>query len=292
MDRGRGRSEARGRSGEARGRGEQQRGRGRGEQAARGRGREAARGRAAARTSAVMLPTQIQATRRPASNEGGEGWSVVKSGEAEEDQMPAGFVPRGGALAAPSTVEERVDDPYDPAEPNDYVEIQRERELRRAQDRRERQRQLHLERIEKEQEKLAEERRELARKELAGEVQTGRGRGVSNLPAWIKASRAPKAPTKPPSTDNATPSRVLVIANLAADNQLEDVEAQIRAECEKHGPLEALASHDDPPTLFVKFAHPNDALKAFVNLEGRTFAGRKLSCAFKDQAAFDAGNLT
>ena len=53
--------------------------------------------------------------------------------------------------STPSHVEERVDDPYDPAAPNDYVEIQKRKELLRTVERRERQRQQHLERLEREQ---------------------------------------------------------------------------------------------------------------------------------------------
>lgn len=278
------------------------RGRGRGDTRGRGRAETASRGRGPGQRNGatVMMPAQLQARRGVTTNDGDEdGWTRVV------EEMPAGFVPRGGARAAPSTVEERVEDPYDPAEPNDYMEIQRERELRKAQDRRERQRQLYLEGIEREQQRLAEERREQARRELAGEapVPSGRGRGVSNLPAWVKARADPaKSPPKltpmpapepaPASQPNTTrPTRVLVLSNIVASG--DDNTDIVRAECEKHGPVEdffALApadtSQNEAVCFYVKFQSKSDASKAFVKFKGRFLDGRKISCEFFDEEEF------
>ena len=81
------------------------------------------------------------------------------------------------------------------------------RNLLRTVERRERQRQQHFERLEREQERLAEERRDLAKKALEGDAAAlasagrgmGRGRGgVSNLPAWMKAAATEAAAAEKP----------------------------------------------------------------------------------------------
>ncbi|KAJ8603310.1 hypothetical protein CTAYLR_009024 [Chrysophaeum taylorii] len=251
----------------------------------RGRGRQ--RGSSGEQRSVVAASNRaVESAKAPS----GGGWTTV------EAEMPAGFVPRGGASAAPSTVEEVVDDPYDPSVPNDYVAIQKEREVKRAQERRERQRQIHLERIEREQERLAEERRELARRDM--EPPVGRGRGVSNLPAWMKTRPPAAAPAPveerrdeaPPPKKARRPTCVLVLKNMVGPGALDpDLLKETRAECEKHGPVEACDLREIPDApdheavrIFVTFKHKNDALKAFVKFEGRFFAGRKVTCEFVD----------
>ena len=81
-----------------------------------------------------------------------------------------------------------MDDPYEPTVPNEYMEVQRDREMKRSYERREKQRQQHLERLEQEQERLACERQEAAKKSVAGDAPApSTERGVSNLPAWMKS---------------------------------------------------------------------------------------------------------
>ena len=41
------------------------------------------------------------------------------------------------------------------------------------------------------------------------------------------------------------------------------------------------------PRVYVKFAEKKAATKAFLDLEGRFFGGRKISAAFFDEGAFD-----
>lgn len=235
------------------------RGRGRGDQASRGRG------------AGMRVPPR-PATLSPA-----------------QPEMPAGFVPSGGASAAPSTVEDEVEDPYDPSEPNDYMAIQQEREQRKARERREKQRQLHLERIEKEQAKVAEERRDQAKELKKAEV--------SNLPAWVKQPRrqGAAAPVESKKPRLAQPTRVLVIKNVVAPGEADaDLANEMRLECEKHAPVEAcrvqeLSDVDDTDAVrvFVTFRNKNDARKAFVKFEGRFFGGRRLACEFADETQDD-----
>lgn len=233
------------------------RGRGRGDQASRGRG-------------ANMRVPPRPAALPPAPPE-----------------MPAGFVPSGGASAAPSTVEEEVEDPYDPFEPNDYMAIQQERDQRRARERREKQRQLHLERIEMEQAKVAEERRDQAKELKKAEV--------SNLPAWVKQPRrqGAAAPAESKTPRRAQPTRVLVIKNVVAPGEADaDLANEMRLECAKHAPVEACRVHelpdvDDAVRVFVTFRNKNDARKAFVKFEGRFYGGRRLACEFADDPQGD-----
>ena len=246
--------------------------------------------------------------------------ALAKTEDAIAELMPAGFAPRADA---PSTVEEQVDDPYDPSKPNDYVELQREHELKRAQERRERERQRHLERIEQEQERLAEERREAARREMNGlEPPTKKkfARGISNLPAWMKTYKKDEAavveepeptaevPPPPPPPEQPVeeekknekkpqqkPTPVLVLTNMTEPGTPADPDlaAETRQECEaKYGPVTACLVVDTPdPRLFVKFTKKNDAVKAFLDMRGRFFSGRQIACAFFDEFRFDENDL-
>lgn len=193
--------------------------------------------------------------------------------------LPANGTVRVAAAAPSSSIDEGVEDPYDPAEPNDYVAMHREREQRRAQDRRERQRQLQLERMEKEHE-------ERLRKREESTAPVAESSGLSHLPAWVKAESAPSQ-----SKDSSSPaapirSRVLLLKNMAGSLDA-DLEKETKAECEKVGPVESCAaemSEDGEVRIYVRFSKKSDALKAFVTFEGRFFAGRKISCAFVAEA--------
>uniref|UniRef100_A0A7S3K2M8 RRM domain-containing protein n=1 Tax=Aureoumbra lagunensis TaxID=44058 RepID=A0A7S3K2M8_9STRA len=206
------------------------------------------------------------------------------------------------APTEPSTEEDCVDDPYDPTEPNDYIQIQREKNAKRAQERREKERQQYLERLEEERTKMALERQKLAEKQLAGEaidIPTGRGRGISNMPAWLTTKKSdssspqknhltPKetAQTEQQQNDIKPPSNILLIKNLAPGPQLL---TETRSECEtKYGNLEDCvidheASASDAVVIALKFKNKNHAVKAFLDLRGRFFAGRQISAEFSQQ---------
>ncbi|KAH8049939.1 hypothetical protein JL721_11513 [Aureococcus anophagefferens] len=286
---------------------------------------------------------------------GGGGWTTTtttSSAAAEqhdEENLPVGFVLRGGAAGVPSTVEERVEDPYDPANPNDYVEIQKQKELAKAYERREKQRQVHLEKLEAEQARLAEERQRAAKRAMeSGDLgamsglglgsgnQMGRGRGVSNLPAWMKTRKAePPKPAPAPEPEAApfesafddgdvapapaaapsaqpnivptlasrplkTPTRVLLLKNMVAPDEMdaEFRKEETRSECGKYGAVEAddvfLAPHapeDEAVRVFLAFSEKKHAIRAFLDMEGRFFGGRRITAGFCPEDRFAARDL-
>ena len=81
-----------------------------------------------------------------------------------------------------------IEDPYDPMVPNDLLQYWQRKSYEKERINLEKERQLALDRQERIREQLQKERDELAR---SGDVQKlaqrsfGRGRGVSNLPAWL-----------------------------------------------------------------------------------------------------------
>ncbi|KAJ1458043.1 hypothetical protein M885DRAFT_513587 [Pelagophyceae sp. CCMP2097] len=338
---GRGRGEGRGgREGQGSARG--QMGSGRAGASARGRGAPmvpaaALLGKRAEAPAAVVAPT-------PAPEAG--GWSSAMDVEVPGSifvghgtdasarlaaLLPEGFVSHAGATTAPSVVEAPVEDPYDPTAPNDYAEVQKERDVKRSLERRERQRQTHLERLESDQERLASERQEALKAYDLAQVAGGRG-GVSNLPAWMKSEKqleresalgggdeparppapaapavapavaaapdAARAPTKRPVSKR--PTRVLLLKNMVAPGDVDaELTAETSAECSKYGAVDgcrvlelAGAPEIEAVRLYIKFASRNDSVKAFLDLEGRFFAGRKISCEFFDEARYDASDLS
>ncbi|KAH8054227.1 hypothetical protein JL722_8958 [Aureococcus anophagefferens] len=240
-----------------------------------------------------------------------------------------------------------VEDPYDPANPNDYVEIQKQKELAKAYERREKQRQVHLEKLEAEQARLAEERQRAAKRAMeSGDLgamsglglgsgnQMGRGRGVSNLPAWMKTRKAePPKPAPAPAPEEAfesafddgdvapapaaapsaqpnivptlasrplkTPTRVLLLKNMVAPDEMDaEFGKETRSECGKYGAVEAddvfLAPHapeDEAVRVFLAFSEKKHAIRAFLDMEGRFFGGRRITAGFDPEDRFAARDL-
>ena len=308
-----------------RGRGGNLDGRGRGGNLdGRGRGRGGnldgrGRGQPAAKKAAPMVPASltrkvVAPTTTKAAAPSGQWTSTTETKQSRDENLAkklteVGDDPVGYAMNAstPSHVEERVDDPYDPAAPNDYVEIQKRKELMRTVERRERQRQQHLERLEREQERLAEERRDLAKKALEGDAAAlasagrgmGRGRGgVSNLPAWMKAAATEAAAAKPPpapataTKKKSKPTKVLQLRNLGdADEDFEQLREEIASECGKYGTVDASHAVDaleGEAAVYIRFTERRAAAKALVDLEGRFFAGQKIAAAFFDESKFES----
>jgi len=135
-------------------------------------------------------------------------------------------------LASKSIDEERFDpvasfevaDPYDPAKPNDYLVWCEERLERKRQARLEQENRQTLEQLERDRVAIEKERAAAAEK---GDVQKlketmsagrGRGRGLSNLPAWMTVADGASevGPRSTPSMNNTT--------NSNNKRQYEDVE--------------------------------------------------------------------
>jgi len=264
----------------------------------------------------ASLTRKVVAPTTKAAAPSGQWTSTIETKQSRDENLAkklteVGDDPVGYAMNAstPSHVEERVDDPYDPAAPNDYVEIQKRKELMRTVERRERQRQQHLERLEREQERLAEERRDLAKKALEGDAAAlasagrgmGRGRGgVSNLPAWMKAAateaaaaaKPPPAPAATATKKKSKPTKVLQLRNLGdADEDFEQLREEIASECGKYGTVDsshAVDALEGEAAVYIRFTERRAAAKALVDLEGRFFAGQKIAAAFFDESKFES----
>lgn len=252
---------------------------------------------AAPTTSAAAPPSGqwTSSTETKQAHEQSVAKKLVEDHDLNDEARPVGYAANA---SVPSTVEERVSDPYDPAAPNDYVEIQKQKELMRTVERRERQRQQHLERLEREQERLAEERKDLVKRAMAGDgaalASAGRGRGgVSNLPAWMKSTivEKPVAPLPAAPSTNKRPTRVLRLLNLGSvDDDAEQLREEIVGECGKYGTVDESASIDaleGEAAVYVRFTERRAAAKALVDLEGRFFAGQKIAASFFDEAKFE-----
>ena len=129
----------------------------------------------------------------------------------------------------------------------------------------------------------------------------GRGRGgVSNLPAWMKAAateaaaaeKPPPAPAATATKKKSKPTRVLQLRNLGdADEDFEQLREEIASECGKYGTVDASHAVDaleGEAAVYIRFTERRAAAKALVDLEGRFFAGQKISCAFFDEARFES----
>jgi len=266
--------------------------------------------------------------------------------------------PVTSASSAASGLLQSVSDLYDPAQPNDYTMWCEQRIAKRAEEQRQRELQRHLEEQERMRQRLAEERQAAAKRASSPPPgAAGRGRGVSNLPAWMKAgsgdgasksAAAPKvaAPTKaegshenesanaregaptaassvpqpPPAsaTEASTssqgpepakkkkgmfgnPTPVLLLKNMVAPGDVDDeLSHETKIECGKYGPVkecvifevtERSVAPEEAVRTFVSFEKQESAVKAFLDLEGRFFAGRKIACEFYDPAKFERREL-
>ena len=100
----------------------------------------------------------------------------------------------GAAAATTATASFEVDDPYDPARPNDYLLYCEERlERRRALELEEENARKFAE-IERAREQLERDRADAVQsgdmQRLLGSAGRGRGRGLSNLPSWVTQMQA------------------------------------------------------------------------------------------------------
>jgi hypothetical protein len=98
-------------------------------------------------------------------------------------------------------------------------------------------------------------------------------------------------------------------------NEQEDEElpAEVAEECGRFGPVASCVvkelkagppaaagggggapehvPEDERVRIFVSFERPDSAIRAFVEMEGRFFGGRRVKCAFFDEGRFAAGDL-
>jgi splicing factor 45 len=136
-----------------------------------------------------LISTDV--TRKKVNNEPAVDKSLISYGEYKESSAPSG---ESEIQHDFSTYTYECKDPYDPAKPNDYIKWCEERLARKRAKRLEEQNRHALEEIERARESLEKERAKAIEEGDMQRLQAsmpsagrGRGRGVTNLPAWMTA---------------------------------------------------------------------------------------------------------
>eukprot|EP01062_Namystynia_karyoxenos_P016707 TRINITY_DN16139_c0_g1_i1.p1 TRINITY_DN16139_c0_g1~~TRINITY_DN16139_c0_g1_i1.p1 ORF type:complete len:757 (+),score=233.22 TRINITY_DN16139_c0_g1_i1:54-2273(+) len=125
-------------------------------------------------------------------------------------------------------------------------------------------------------------------------------------PAQRRREGTPDEPTKPqPRPSSRDPSPVLLLRNLVGPGEVdEDLEGDVRAECERHGTVLTVSVYEQqrwaslsrvPPELavrvFVRFADAASAQRCWRVMSGRQFGGRTVLAGFYELARFERGDL-
>eukprot|EP00301_Raphidiophrys_heterophryoidea_P021731 c6072_g1_i2.p1 GENE.c6072_g1_i2~~c6072_g1_i2.p1 ORF type:complete len:204 (+),score=33.89 c6072_g1_i2:315-926(+) len=98
-----------------------------------------------------------------------------------------------------------------------------------------------------------------------------------------------------------TPSRVLLLQNMVGPGEVDDeLEGEVSEECSRFGAVERClifevtdgsAPPDKAVRIFILFHTLESAKKAYVDLDGRFFGGRTVSCSFFPLTRFNATDL-
>merc|ERR1711957_214453 len=112
----------------------------------------------------------------------------------------------------------------------------------------------------------------------------GRGRGLSNMPAWL-LKKQEEGGGGGDGNGSGLPSRplarsVVVLSNMVGPDEVDDeLSAEVREECEeKCGPVRDVAVHvsHGVVNVQVEFGDGNDARAALKVFDGRIFGGRRI----------------
>ena len=224
-----------------------------------------------------------------------------------------------------------VMDPYDPIKPNDYLKLCEERLAK--------QRAILLEEEYHQQLIEAQKVREAKEKERADAVEQGdlqklqelssvgrgrggRGRGISNLPAWMTEKKDLESITKhnddiikpkegqfdDPQVGtkrkllNAIPTTILLLKNLVSIYDVDDtLEDEVKQECSKYGNIISctiylVKNHNFPDEervrIFVEFENQSSSVLAYKEMNGRFFGGRAIDASFYDELKFRNKDLS
>ncbi|CAM9551982.1 unnamed protein product [Ascophyllum nodosum] len=113
------------------------------------------------------------------------------------------------------------------------------------------------------------------------------------------------APLPPPARKKrglfSNPTRVLLLKNMVGPGEVDDeLEGETQGECERFGPVRRciiyeMKDGDLPDTekvrIFVAFEKQESAVKAYLEMNGRYFAGRQIAASFYKEDKFDALQL-
>lgn len=89
------------------------------------------------------------------------------------------------------------------------------------------------------------------------------------------------------------PSEVIYLSNVLSpgDEVDPDLPEDIASECNKYGIVQRVALHPVRGGCFVKFSGPAGAWKAVRELDGRFFAGSRISARYYDRERFERGEM-
>lgn len=217
--------------------------------------------------------------------------------EEEDTFIPSSIQPSIPSLEGES--EERLQmhanvlDPYDPHFPNDLQAYWDRKAAEKHRVKLEKEARDILERQQRLRDELDQERREIEKKGNIQEiiqhrVQTGmgrgRGRGVSNLPAWVVNQHKEEARLGSAPHDDIL-NRTVILSNLTAPGRIDiDLCDEVKEECEgKCGTVESVSVKDsNPPNqpaveVTVVFRSEGDAERAALLFHGRLFGQRRVT---------------
>ncbi|OZC07432.1 g-patch domain protein [Onchocerca flexuosa] len=94
-------------------------------------------------------------------------------------------------------------------------------------------------------------------------------------------------------------SRILLLRNMVGPDEIDDqLEPEVKDEMKKYGQVNKVvifrllqASDDEAVRIFVEFTNVGQAIKAFVDLNGRFFGGRSIKASFYDLEAYNANQF-
>lgn len=192
-----------------------------------------------------------------------------------------------------------VVDIYDPHVPNDLLAYWDRKAMERERLELEREAKETLARQERLRQQLEQERASLEKSgnldklvEHRQQTTMGRGRGISNLPAWLVEKQKEKVGSggdiHTGSVVEKKPQCTVILSNLTAPGDIdEDLAAEVKEECEELcGPVASIDIKDARPPhqpvvqVHVEFRTRGDAEKAVRIFHGRKFGQRRITAEF------------
>ena len=195
-----------------------------------------------------------------------------------------------------------VVDIYDPHVPNDLLAFWDAKAMERERLELEREAKETLQRQERLRLQLEQERANLEKSgnldrlvQHREQTSMGRGRGVSNLPAWLvekQKQEKQQVGSGIPPVDNVVVEkkslRTIILSNLTAPGDIDDdLTEEVKEECEEQcGPVISIHVRDARPPhqpvvqVYVEFGSSQDAQKGVAVFHGRKFGSRRITAEF------------